>query len=717
MESVHLIKCFHVPFFLRTHNRITSFSIFPVKYFLPPTSTLPQIGDRNPSLSLYFLPQFCLHKPYLSNRRINSHGSHLNCAPSISDNFRFFSVLFLVFFSIVMKDPLNRTKVVLRHLPPSLPQQAIMDQIDARFSGRFDWVQFRQGKTSTKHQRYSRVYLSLLSSQDVVDFAEFFNGRSFVNEKGAQYKAVVEYAPSQRVPKATSKKDGREGTIDKDPDYMQFLEQISKPVESLPSAEIQLERKEAEKAAAGKEAPVVTPLMVFIRQKRAAKNGPSRSSAGSGRVSSSRKSVSIHSSSPGASSKRSDRRRGSNSTYVVKDGSKEKPMYILASRREEQTNKDKDVAISASKNSDAPVTSSGAIAGSSVAVEAGRGKIILLKPKGKETLQDSDVPAPQQNMVPTRSSPVHTSNNEPIERIVRGIPSNRDTRPPRGANTIRPDGDDRIPMDERYGAINTPSVEKMDRSNRSRDRPDRGVWTPLRYSDRPQNLSGSVERGSFSHHAPGHGERKAEIVSVRRDEMRGHGNGRGNMSSLENGSQRHSNRRGPPRGPKEVESSMDISEGKHSKRATSGYNAHERQVWVQKTGSAAAGVCGNVEGQFWFLQLVLPLISWYPYPSWSSQQDYCQLGTSKPRKYRYPVFYTKAVPALAEWRPYGTSTSITVAMFLNLFQNERLFEGEFTIETLSKFTKKLKKLMKSCESKTATIATIKMLKFDLSFQM
>lgn len=33
-----------------------------------------------------------------------------------------------------------------------------------------------------------------------------------------------------------------------DPEYMEFLELISKPVEHLPSAEIQLERKEAERA-------------------------------------------------------------------------------------------------------------------------------------------------------------------------------------------------------------------------------------------------------------------------------------------------------------------------------------------------------------------------------------------------------------------------------------------------------------------------------------
>lgn len=30
---------------------------------------------------------------------------------------------------------------------------------------------------------------------------------------GTQYKAIVEYAPSQHVPKPNAKKDGREGTI------------------------------------------------------------------------------------------------------------------------------------------------------------------------------------------------------------------------------------------------------------------------------------------------------------------------------------------------------------------------------------------------------------------------------------------------------------------------------------------------------------------------
>jgi hypothetical protein len=44
-----------------------------------------------------------------------------------------------------MKDPAHRTKVVLRRLPPAISQQAVVDQVDARFAGRYDWACFRAG--------------------------------------------------------------------------------------------------------------------------------------------------------------------------------------------------------------------------------------------------------------------------------------------------------------------------------------------------------------------------------------------------------------------------------------------------------------------------------------------------------------------------------------------------------------------------------------------
>ncbi|KAL6964457.1 NMD pathway component [Sarracenia purpurea var. burkii] len=134
---------------------------------------------------------------------------------------------------------------------------------------------------SQKHQSYARAYIDFKRPEDVIEFAEFFNGHVFVNEKGVvtlwstgtQFRTIVEYAPSQRIPKQWSKEDGREGTIFKDPAYVEFLEFLAKPVENLPSAEIQLERREVERAGAAKDAPIVTPLMDFVRQKRTAKGG------------------------------------------------------------------------------------------------------------------------------------------------------------------------------------------------------------------------------------------------------------------------------------------------------------------------------------------------------------------------------------------------------------------------------------------------------------
>ncbi|KAJ3675508.1 hypothetical protein LUZ60_004550 [Juncus effusus] len=456
-----------------------------------------------------------------------------------------------------MKDPLNRTKVVLRHLPASVPQQAIMDQIDSRFEGRYDWVQFYPGKNSTKHQKYSRVYINFKSSQDVVEFAEFFNGRLFVNEKGAQFRALVEYAPSQRVPKSNIKKDGREGTIEKDAEYLEFLEQISKPAENLPSAEIQLERKEAEKAVAGKEAPIVTPLMVFIRQKRAAKIAPQRTVGSiTGRMVSSRQKGPVISSSPGSSKRGSERRRGS-STYVVKEG-KEKPTYILASRREEKVSKDRAVVDSLVNNDNS--TSSGALVGSSL--EAGKGKIILLKSKGKEVSQPSDASSQQTTTLPAKPSPVKT---------VRSVLTKSDARgPPRQTN-----GDERY-TDDRY----SPAGDKLERSSRN-SREKTGMWAPRQPGD-VQSFADPTERVSILQHGPGNGERRTDVL--RRDDVRSHGGGAKGNITLENGNQRNNNRRGPPRGAKEME--VSVSEGKHSKRGPSGFSAQEKQVWVQKSGSA-----------------------------------------------------------------------------------------------------------------------------------
>lgn len=212
-----------------------------------------------------------------------------------------------------MKGSLDRTKVVLRHLPPSLSEAALLAQIDSAFADRYNWLSFRPAKVSQKHISYSRAYIDFKRPDDVILFAEFFNGHVFVNEKGSQFKVIVEYAPSQRVPRQWSKKDGRDGTIYKDSEYLEFLELLAKPVENLPSAEIQLEKREAERSGAAKDTPIITPLMDFVRQKRAAK-GPRRSLS-NGKVS--RRGTSSNGSPSSGTSRRGSGKKRVSATMVL----------------------------------------------------------------------------------------------------------------------------------------------------------------------------------------------------------------------------------------------------------------------------------------------------------------------------------------------------------------------------------------------------------------
>ncbi|KAJ7514587.1 hypothetical protein O6H91_23G051100 [Diphasiastrum complanatum] len=47
-----------------------------------------------------------------------------------------------------MKDlQANRTKVVVRHLPPSLSEQVFLEQIESKYGDAYTWVAFFPGKS------------------------------------------------------------------------------------------------------------------------------------------------------------------------------------------------------------------------------------------------------------------------------------------------------------------------------------------------------------------------------------------------------------------------------------------------------------------------------------------------------------------------------------------------------------------------------------------
>lgn len=503
-----------------------------------------------------------------------------------------------------MKGLFDRTKVVLRHLPHNISQSALMEQIDARFSGRYNWFCFRSGKNSLKIQSDSRAYIDFKQPEDVIEFAVFFDGHVFVNEKGTQFKTIVEYAPSQRVPKQWSKKDGREGTIEKDPQYLEFLELLAKPVENLPSAEIQLERKEAERAGAAKEAPIVTPLMDFVRQKRAAKGGPRRPLP-NGKLARRARGASSSISSSAAVKRGSERRRPSTTMYVPRDTGKgrnvkEKSTYVQVQKRDDQQLSEKPVG-SSSVSGSVVLEEGRGVSGTS---DIGKKKILLLKGKEKE------IPHIQQSLSSVKlshgSGGSKQNQNQQREgssgRIIRSILINKDARqnqseqqnqtsnreimdrrPPRPSN-FPPLSNGLADDHDLHGFYN----ERQDkRSTRNKDRPDRGVWTPLRRSDASdESLSSS---NSQSTQLPPdsaevtHGEVKNELSNTKGADFKPVGSGRGGHFSVDNGSHKHGGRRGPSYN---AAKDADGSEGKPSKRGVpTGYGSHEKQVWVQKSSS------------------------------------------------------------------------------------------------------------------------------------
>ncbi|XP_022762730.1 regulator of nonsense transcripts UPF3-like isoform X2 [Durio zibethinus] len=514
-----------------------------------------------------------------------------------------------------MKGALDRTKAVLRHLPPSITESMFVEQVDSAFAGRYNWLSFRPGKSSQKHQSYSRAYIDFKRPEDVLEFAELFNGHVFVNEKGAQFKAIVEYAPSQCVPKQWSKKDGREGTIFKvfvdehlDPEYLEFLEFLAKPVENLPSAEIQLERREAERS----DTPIVTPLMDFVRQKRAAKGASRRSPSN---VKLRRRGAGSSSGSPSsASSKRgSEKRRGSTAMYVLRDSLKiasvkDKSTYILVSKRDDQQLSDKPVPLASSVGTEISEEESGVCG----ITDAGKKKVLLLKGKEKEISNVAGRMLRQQNV----TSPIKTvlgltptkQNSRGEGRVIRGILLNKDARQSQSSGVQseqqiqtsnlekdrRPQHsharlvlkDTNSASDDKVGS-NSHGNEKPERRNRNKDRPDRGVWT-LHRSDGsyasdeslPSSASQSAQipldssEGAF-------GDYKVDLPNVHGMQVKTVRSGRN--SSLDNGSHKHVSRRGAV-----ADGSSVLSDGKPGKKGSaSGYGSHEKQVWVQKLSSGS----------------------------------------------------------------------------------------------------------------------------------
>lgn len=133
-----------------------------------------------------------------------------------------------------------------------------------------------------KEHQFSRAYFHMKTMEAVIAFHQGFDGHIFLDNRGIESRAVVEFAPFQKLPKEHKTPDARQATIDDDPEYLAFVESLKNeetakeddtvegatPLERLENrlAMVTAQTLAAEQAAK----PKTTPLLDHIRAQKAA---------------------------------------------------------------------------------------------------------------------------------------------------------------------------------------------------------------------------------------------------------------------------------------------------------------------------------------------------------------------------------------------------------------------------------------------------------------
>ncbi|KAF2706795.1 hypothetical protein K504DRAFT_536208 [Pleomassaria siparia CBS 279.74] len=175
------------------------------------------------------------------------------------------------------KAPQPRLKLVCRRLPPGLTKtefESILGDEWMTGAGKIDWMVYKKGKVSkdlAKPSKPSRAYLHVISQNHVAPLGDHVRELTFHDvAKSFQDNALIgpptlEFAPNHRMPGGRRRNDARQGTIDQDQEFKDFLEALTNPIIKPPAAEGDGQKEEKAKT---------TPLIEAIREKKANKDKP-----------------------------------------------------------------------------------------------------------------------------------------------------------------------------------------------------------------------------------------------------------------------------------------------------------------------------------------------------------------------------------------------------------------------------------------------------------
>ncbi|KAI6020234.1 Smg-4/UPF3 family-domain-containing protein [Pisolithus microcarpus] len=163
----------------------------------------------------------------------------------------------------------ERLKIIVRRLPHNLPEEVFWQSVQAWVTEETaTWKMFCAGKMKkriNKESVPSRAYIAFKNEEALATFSRAYDGHTFRDKSGNESHAVVEFAPYQKVPVEKRKPDPRINTIDKDEDYISFLESLKKSDKSEP---VSLEALVA--AAQPAPPPTTTPLLEALKAEKLA---------------------------------------------------------------------------------------------------------------------------------------------------------------------------------------------------------------------------------------------------------------------------------------------------------------------------------------------------------------------------------------------------------------------------------------------------------------
>ncbi|TYZ53594.1 hypothetical protein PybrP1_006110, partial [[Pythium] brassicae (nom. inval.)] len=160
-------------------------------------------------------------------------------------------------------------KVLIRNIPPAATLEDVWALVEAQGVARESLWRFVAGRVrgGNRPPTPARLYLDLKKDHEQAQrLIVALNGHVLGggDAKDPQGALDVDFAPYQKVPREKQRKDAKMGTIERDPEYLAFLDELAKPKEKLPSAEAAADSVDA---GEGVEKPVAA-LVKYMNERK-----------------------------------------------------------------------------------------------------------------------------------------------------------------------------------------------------------------------------------------------------------------------------------------------------------------------------------------------------------------------------------------------------------------------------------------------------------------